>query len=634
MVQDLLHRLQGVKRQGSGWQAKCPAHEDRKASLSLAEGKSGGIVLHCHAGCATENVVEAMGLTMADLAPEQRNIVTRKPEIVKCYDYTDENGNLLFQACRMVPKDFRQRRPDGRGGWIWNLQGVRLVPYRLPELLEAVACDKQVFIVEGEKDVDALASRGLPATCNPMGAGKWKPEFSVWFQQARVVILPDNDEPGQKHAESIEQSLAGTARSVARLNLPGLPPKGDVSDWFDNGGTVDELLKLVAKVSDPSSGDKWQPCDLSRWFQEEPPEVDWLFKDRIARGDVGLLIAVGGTGKTMLCQELAVSAACGRPLLQTFQPVKAMKVLFLAGEDNEIVLWTRMKRIVEAYAISDYQKANVVQNLRIYAGKSEPLLICVQGVPMRTARYRWLQEQVAEFEPDLLILDPKARFDGTEENVASHATAFVVAVEEIMKGRGTALITHHIVKARAGELSSDAARGSGALRDACRWAYTMTPLSDADASKFGILEDKRNYVVADSTKSNYCASLPKPLYLKRDEGGVLHEVNLLKDRFGTIAELLARWLAENEISLRRRNLERNEGEEAKRLTAHIKGAMGSTRVRNEDIEQAVKYGLSEGLLVSIRDENSGEYVKAHSRVYRSKARSESVLGEAVNEAPF
>jgi hypothetical protein len=102
---------------------------------------------------------------------------TANPQIVAEYDYRGEQGELLFQVVRFEPKDFRQRRPDGHGGWIWGLGNVRRVLYRLPELLKAPS-EQPVFVVEGEKDVDALIAMGLSATTCPMGAGKWLPEYS------------------------------------------------------------------------------------------------------------------------------------------------------------------------------------------------------------------------------------------------------------------------------------------------------------------------------------------------------------------------------------------------------------------------------------------------------------------------
>lgn len=138
--------------------------------------------------------------------------------IVKTYEYTDESGELLFQAVRYDPKDFNQRRPDGKGGWIWNLQGIQLVPYNLPEVIKA----KSITMVEGEKDVENLKIMGLTATCNSMGAGKWRPEYNQYFKGKRVCIIPDNDKPGRDHALQVAKNLKGIAESVKVIELPDL----------------------------------------------------------------------------------------------------------------------------------------------------------------------------------------------------------------------------------------------------------------------------------------------------------------------------------------------------------------------------------------------------------------------------
>jgi hypothetical protein len=177
-------------------------------------------------------------------------------KIVATYDYRDESGRLLFQVVRLEPKDFRQRCPDGAGGWIWKTRGVRKVLYRLPELLAAPA-DEKVFIVEGEKDVNRLVELRFIATCNPGGVAKnragerpgrskWLPGFNPPLSSRHVVIIPDNDEARAAHAEVIAHELVSIASSVRRISLPGLLPKGDVSDWLDAGGTREELERLAA----------------------------------------------------------------------------------------------------------------------------------------------------------------------------------------------------------------------------------------------------------------------------------------------------------------------------------------------------------------------------------------------------
>ncbi len=178
----------------------------------------------------------------AKLVPVRPKAVP-KPKIDTTYAYKDERGQLLFEVVRFEPKDFRQRKPDGKGGWIWSVKDVRQVPYHLPQLLDA-PLDQSVFIVEGEKDVLRLESLGLVATCNAGGAGKWPDALNEHFGGRRVVILADNDEPGRKHAGKVAAALSPVTQACV-LYLPDLPPKGDVSDWLDTGGTVEQLLQLV-----------------------------------------------------------------------------------------------------------------------------------------------------------------------------------------------------------------------------------------------------------------------------------------------------------------------------------------------------------------------------------------------------
>jgi hypothetical protein len=176
--------------------------------------------------------------------------------VVATYDYCDEAGRVLFQTVRFDPKDFRQRRPGGKGGWIWNIKGVERLLYRLPGL---VASDpaQPVYVPEGEKDVDALRALGLVATCNPMGAGKWQDHFAGPLRGRHVVVIPDNDDPGRQHARQVAASVAAVAASVKLLELPDLPAGGDVSDWLTAGGTVEELRRLAEAA--PEARTKQEP---------------------------------------------------------------------------------------------------------------------------------------------------------------------------------------------------------------------------------------------------------------------------------------------------------------------------------------------------------------------------------------
>jgi 5S rRNA maturation endonuclease (ribonuclease M5) len=237
----------------TGWTARCPAHDDRRASLSVTEAGD-KLLIHCHAGCRIEDICAAVGLSVKDLFLDAHRDGNAggKPRIIATYDYHDESGNLLFQVVRFEPKDFRQRAPDGKGGWTWRTAGVRKVLYRLPEVIAAVKAGTPVLIPEGEKDANALAGLGFCATCNAGGASrpgdrKWLPEFADVLRGANVFILPDKDEPGRRHAQNVAQSLFGQAARIAIVELPdrdGKPVK-DASDWLSAGGDAAELSALL-----------------------------------------------------------------------------------------------------------------------------------------------------------------------------------------------------------------------------------------------------------------------------------------------------------------------------------------------------------------------------------------------------
>jgi len=244
---ELIKRFDNGRQNGKGYSARCPAHDDEKNSLSVDTGDDGRLLLHCHAGCPAADVVRAVGLTLRDLMPSSNG--NGKGQIVATYDYHDASGKVIYQAVRLVPKSFRQRQPDGRGGWLWHMKGVERVLYQLPELRGADSA-RRVFIVEGEKDCDRLRGLGLVATCNTGGADKWFKKYARELKGRHVCILPDNDKPGQQHARKVADSLHGTAASVKVIVLPGLEDKQDVSDWLDNGGSVEQLRELVAAAAD------------------------------------------------------------------------------------------------------------------------------------------------------------------------------------------------------------------------------------------------------------------------------------------------------------------------------------------------------------------------------------------------
>jgi AAA domain len=323
---------------------------------------------HCtreeYAGCIEkhENSNTYAHKLVGDCKCGKRHDPSPAKQITAAYDYCDENGELLYQVVRYEPKDFRQRRPDGKGDWIWNLEGVQRVLYRLPQLLSA---DKEamVFIVEGEKDADCLASLGLVTTTNAGGAEKWRDEYNEHLRGRHVVILPDNDEAGRKHTDKIAASLHGIAASVSIVMLPDLPEKGDVSDWLDAGRTVEQLLTIVANAEQPSPSDSsdTQSASIPKYakfiesakelMEAELPETKWIVPNLISDGAT-IFAGAPKQGKSWLALGVSLAVALGGYALGKI-PVDAGDVLYLALEDGNKRMQKRLRGMLKGALVPE-----------------------------------------------------------------------------------------------------------------------------------------------------------------------------------------------------------------------------------------------------------------------------------------
>jgi hypothetical protein len=251
-------RGQRVRKSGDGYVSRCPAHDDKEPSLSLKQGDK-GVVVKCHTGCAIEAILVPLGLEARDLFDEELAPPIGgdfESRIEATYDYVDEDGKLLFQALRLRdPKSFRQRTPDGK----WSIKDIRRVPYRLPQLLAAAAEHKAVWVAEGEKDVEALERLGFVATCNPMGAGKWRDEYVEYFKGVPwALVTPHCDDPaskagdvGRKHADDVARSLKAAGIAVKVIDLaPDRIDGYDVSDFIaEHGDEARDLLQEYARTT-------------------------------------------------------------------------------------------------------------------------------------------------------------------------------------------------------------------------------------------------------------------------------------------------------------------------------------------------------------------------------------------------
>lgn len=237
---ELIGETVKLKKVGREWQGCCPYHHDTTPSLKVDEEKGLWNCFSCNiGGTAYDWVMKRDSITFAEAKRRLDGYLTGEKVVVATYDYTDPDGKLLFQVVRYFPKSFSQRQPDDKGGWVNNLKGVESVLYKLP----ALAAAEVVWLCEGEKDANRLIAEGLVATTSPGGAGNWKPQYAAALQGKKVIAVPHNDAEGERYINQAMTSLKHVAREVQVCRLPGLDPKGDVSDWLDVGNDVRDLEK-------------------------------------------------------------------------------------------------------------------------------------------------------------------------------------------------------------------------------------------------------------------------------------------------------------------------------------------------------------------------------------------------------
>jgi len=340
--------------------AKCPSHDDRKASLSIAEGDDGQTLFKCQAGCGTENIAEAVRLTMKDLFPEDKKPIRKT--IVNEYPYHDPDGHLLVTKVRYSDKSFGWRYWD-RKGWVYNRKGVPHVLYRLP----SVSKEDYIFVVEGEKDADTLCDKGFIATTgeNGAGPGKWLPEYTAQLKGKHCLIIGDHDVVGQAYAVETANALHGVAASVKLLDLAKvwyeIPQHGDVSDFIKAKGEDDALSQLADLMHDTP---EWEPRKEPEQSNENSkhcfdvisapdlqnavlPPVKFLVEGLLPEG-TGMIAAPSKIGKSWLVLDMGLSIAAGEPFMG--HPTNRHGVLYLALEDSKGRLQSRMNKVLSSKA--------------------------------------------------------------------------------------------------------------------------------------------------------------------------------------------------------------------------------------------------------------------------------------------
>lgn len=416
-LDDFVDLLEGVKVQGGGYIARCPAHEDRSPSLSVTEGDE-GILVKCHAGCLTEAVVEALGLEMKDLFFESSGSFARDEPTV--YVYEDEEGVPLFEVVRFPDKRFSQRLPCSEE---WGVGDVRKVLWRLPRILGAPK-DKRIFFVEGEKDVLSIEALGSYATTAPGGAAaSWNPEWSQTLKGRHVWIIADRDEPGRKHARKVAEALEGVAASV---EIRQAREGKDATDHLDAGYGLDDFVPMN---DEPTDGVVFQRLD-----QVEARDVEWIegYENMFAFGATCLLVGLPGVNKsTMACR---VAAAVTE--------IHGKNVVFLSSEDSPgIILRPRLQ-----LAGADIEKC-------YFAGKRQDGEDSSLYFPADVVEFSKRIEKIGNV--GLVIIDPVGAHIGgeTDSNADPSVRRALAPLARMAAKYGCCvLMVHHLNKGRSRNL--------------------------------------------------------------------------------------------------------------------------------------------------------------------------------------
>jgi 5S rRNA maturation endonuclease (ribonuclease M5) len=508
-IEKILERLPDAKKSGSGWMARCPAHDDESPSLSIGTGSEGKALVHCHADCATEVVLDAIGMKMSDLfpdAPGAKPASSNKPkgrgrafasaddaiaELERklgkrsaMWTYRNASGEPVGFILRWNRADGKDIRPVSLHADDWRMAAMPEPHplYRLPELSAA----PRVIVCEGEKSADAAQSLGFVATTSVGGSAA--PKRSDWQPLAgkEVWILPDNDAPGRKYADTVAGILANLmpASVVRIIELSDLPDKGDIVDWIEAHGEAAEPSTMRAELEAVASqAEQWSPVTVERldyrlrhgakpakdqtnfdrgpiWLSDlaDAPPVEWLWYGRIPRGQLTILEGDGGKGKTMLLLDIASRLSRGTPLPDVPEgtsSARPQRTLILSAEDDSATL-----------------------RCRVLAAGGDCTSICVFEDLMQFPNHgEELQKMVHDCHIDLVIVDPINSYLAASVN--SHndqeTRRGLHPLREVARREGAAVVlVRHLTKSSIGP-AANRGMGSVAFSAFCRSVLQLVP---------------------------------------------------------------------------------------------------------------------------------------------------------------
>lgn len=458
----------------SGRQVLCPGpgHTAADRSLSIRISDAGDdVVVHSFAGddalTCKDLVRQKLGMPAwqpqkrgrgngrtideeidAVLAPKARPAAPAPQETASerrwvCdYDYKDLDGNLIYQVQRFEPKRFVQRRPNGKGGWIYVgvFHGISRVLYHLPELAVDLAAfpEAVVYVTEGEKDCGNIRALGLLATC---AAGNvWTDEMVAVLKGRDVIILEHNDKAGREKSAKAAQALHGVAASVRIAGFEDLPEKGDVSDWIALDPEKHDAEALIARcrtapLFDPTTVEATEAekadeaeeplrfIDISSWHIDSVPERAWGVRDLFPKRNVALLSGQGAAGKSLLALQLGVAHALGRDWIGRL-PERG-PFLYLGAEDDADEIYRRLADILKHNG-ADFADLKDNVHLLTLAGEDAVLGVAERsGLVKPTSLYARVMKAAIAIKPILIVLDTVADVAAINENDRSQVRQFI-----------------------------------------------------------------------------------------------------------------------------------------------------------------------------------------------------------------
>jgi len=507
----ILSKLPQAKRDGKGWMALCPAHDDRRPSLRVTAGDDGRALVHCHAGCTPEAVVGALGLTLADLMPangEESGRRTRskparkqqpderggnEPKAYATADdavnemerrhgppstrwtYQNAAGEPIGVIVRWDTPTGKDIRPVSRTAKGWMIEGMPEPRplYRLPELLARPK--ERVYVTEGEKAADAAASIGLLATTSPHGsesAGKadWRP-----LAGREVVILPDNDEAGGGYARDVLSILVrlSPAARVKIVDLPDLPVKGDIYDWLEAHDACEpEMLRarieaLVEATPIVSPSEILGGPILTCLADVEPVDVRWLWPGRVPLGRITLLVGRPGEGKSFLTTYMASRVSTGSPWPDGTECPRGSVILVSAEDDPGDTIRPRL----DAHR-ADVRRVHLLAMVcRIQAdGERHDVMFTLADIDAL--------EDALKTHPDcrLVVVDPIGSFLGgrTDAHRDNEVRSVLAPVTKLAEKYGPAVLIVAHRRKSSGSIADDLALGSRAFTGIARSVWHLT----------------------------------------------------------------------------------------------------------------------------------------------------------------